>query len=172
MLPTMGSSISLIRAATTPFGPPPPLPPRLSQYAPDCTAHGMQAVADVWPPIGPRPSPGQLIPSPSQVPPPPPTGPSPHMPDSTGPDMQAIADALPPVGPRPSPGLPIPSPSPGDQLQRGSISRLNMQPMPGWNPKLRAMTQTEIPAVREVSSVVATDCDQVSQVGKVTIKPK
>ena len=64
--------------------------------------------------------------------------------------VQAVAGALPPVGPRASPGLPIPSPTPGDQLKRGSISRLNMQPLPGWNSKLCAMTQTEIPAVREV----------------------
>ncbi|KAK9856853.1 hypothetical protein WJX84_006962 [Apatococcus fuscideae] len=63
--------------------------------------------------------------------------------------VEAVADVLPPVGPRASPGLPIPSPMPGDQLKRGSISRLNMQPMPGWNSKLCAMTQTEIPAVRE-----------------------
>ncbi|KAK9865990.1 hypothetical protein WJX84_006085 [Apatococcus fuscideae] len=61
----------------------------------------------------------------------------------------AVADVLPPLGPRPSPGLPIPSPPPGQELKRGSVSRLSMQPHVGWNPQLKAMTQTDIPAVRE-----------------------
>ena len=102
----------------------------------------MQAVAGTLPPVGARGSPGLPIPSFTI-----------YMTKSmtnTMTGVQAVAGALPPVGPRASPGLPIPSPTPGDQLKRGSISRLNMQPMPGWNSKLCAMTQTEIPAVREV----------------------